>query len=83
MKKIAIALVATATLALAACGDNATTNNTSNVSEALNEAETDLGNALEATENAAGNVADAAENLTDAAGAVAENASDAAANATR
>jgi len=82
VKKIAIALVATATLALAACGDNnKAESNTSNVSETVNEGLEDLGNAANVLESQAENLGDTAENLADAGRQVVENATDATANA--
>jgi len=78
VKKIAIALVATATLALAACGGEKATTNTANVSETVENAVEDLENAGAAVEDAAENVTDAATNAADTATEKAENAVDAA-----
>ncbi len=83
MKKIALTLVAASALGLVACGETASTTNTSNVSEATNEAIGDLENAAEAVEESASNVSDAAANLADSAGEAVENVADAAANETK
>ena len=79
MKKIAIALVAVATLGLAACNPSTdeTTNNTADMNLTVNEAEIDVneaaGNAADsaldsvgnAVENTAEDVANAAEDAVD------------------
>ena len=76
MKKIAIALVATATLALAACGENKAATDAQNLADTANQAGSDMLNAANAMEEQATNLGDAAQNagaeLTNAA-AVATN----------
>lgn len=62
MKKIAIALVATATLALAACGENKATTDAQNLSDTANQAVSDIENGAASIENAAGDLTDAAAN---------------------
>jgi hypothetical protein len=83
VKKIALTVVALSTLALAACGDRATTNNTAaNVSDATNAAISDLNNAASDMSNTAGNISDSAANLADATGNSVSNVSNAVANET-
>ena len=74
VKKIALTLVAISALGLAACQDNADSNEAAedNVEAAMNEAEADSANALEA----AGNALDAAGNLVENAGEAVENAAE-------
>jgi hypothetical protein len=76
VKKIAIALVATATLALAACGENKAATDAQNLSDTANQASADMLNSANALEEQATNLGDAAQN----AGAELTNAAAAATN---
>ena len=74
VKKIALTIAAISALGLAACQDNAATNEAANdVEAAENEANGDATNALEAADNAL----DAAGNMVENAGEAIENAADA------
>ena len=85
MKKIALTMVAVATLGLAACTGGETANNTANESETTNEANADVGNAIDA-QNAASDAlntvvntgSDAADAVGNAAGAAGDTISNAA-----
>lgn len=83
VKKIALTLVAVATLGLAACGTDNNTNEATdaNVEATANETLTDLDNAqvaadnaLDALSNTAENAGEAVENVVEAAGEATENA---------
>lgn len=81
MKKIALTMVAVATLGLAACGgDDATNNAAGNELETVNQANGDVGNATDAekaADDALNTVIDAGSDV----GNAAENAADATGNA--
>ena len=83
VKKIALTLVAVATLGLAACGTDNNTNEATdaNAEATANETLTDLDNAqvaadnaLDALSNTADNAGEAVENVVEAAGEATENA---------
>jgi hypothetical protein len=94
VKKIALTMVAVATLGLAACTGGTEANNAAgNESETTNEANEDVGNAgdaenaandaLNTVVNAGSDVGNAASSAADAAGNVASDAGNAVSNATR
>ncbi len=82
MKKIAIALVAVATLGLAACNNAGTeTNNSTDLNLTENGAAVDVDNATDAANSSLdGNLASDAGNIASDAGNTIENAADAAGN---
>lgn len=82
MKKIAIAMVAVATLGLAACNSAGTeANNTTDVNLTENEAAVDVDNSTDAANSSLDNLASDAGNVASDAGNAIENGAEAVGNA--
>ena len=82
MKKIAITLVAVATLGLAACNNAGTeANNMTDINATENAADVDVGNSTDAANSSLDNLASDAGNVASDAGNTIENGADAVGNA--